>query len=51
MISISKTNVFKSPYEAPRCKAFSISAESCILQSSGKDTPGDEIGDGGEFNL
>lgn len=43
MITISKTNDFKSPYEAPRCKAFSISAESRIL--TGSDDTGHAGGD------
>lgn len=39
MISVSKTNDFKSPYEAPKCKTYSISVESVMQTGSGELPP------------
>ena len=49
MIPISKTNVFKSPYEAPKCKIYLISIESVMAASPGAPGEDDEIVDGGNF--
>lgn len=49
MISTSKTIVYRSSYEAPKCKIYSIAVES-VMTASGygeQGTPGDDMGGDG----
>ncbi len=49
MIFTSKTIVYRSSYEAPKCKIYSISIESVMAASPGAPGEDDEIVDGGNF--
>ena len=54
MVSARKTIVFRSQYEAPMCKIYSITVESVIAQSPGYGDEGHAGGDldgGNEYGL
>jgi hypothetical protein len=53
MVSVSKTIVLRSLYEAPVCKTYTIAVASVIAASGGygdNDNPGDGMG-GNEYDL
>ena len=46
--------MYRSPYETPKCKLYSIYVESIIASSDGYGNPGgagDDLGDGGSHDL